>query len=665
MSAPAFFKYESGKYIFKKWQIAKDNYRIPVKCKKSSNPDLQSTYFTNTDGNEVLRYIRLDVDFEKSNDEFKKDNKLCWELIQNSLGQYSKILEGIEYVTRSTSGRGLHILFGVSPLPLYERTQGAQISARQLQYQLIQIFNELGIGADPSGLGLKQDFCTYNKRSNLVYHNELLTKRIEREAKKSRVRVTNEQEVILKQEPFITNLLKYVEYLVKELEINYRFYPDIRVEKSYSKLFLYLMGLYTPKQIDAKSFLNGEKKLIDLEVPYVSAYKMVELSKFELANIMQVNLRTANMYIRSDRFQEIFFIKETIEGAIKLGCKPSKKVLKQIDRAQKVMASNISQTSVKLKIIEPFRIVDGERNYAIVNWIIAYKWNGYSEQETFEKIKMRTKFIMGNETSRTCKENQIKSTVHSIYQNRKELFGIGKLHLPNWMEDDKYFLKGVFKSSPEKLKSKHESNFNVTPFCSFLGPFISSRSIAPFAIAAESERGSFSPIENEQKAYLISGLENLKCYLFQGLLKNLLSFPVQSKDTKLRIDAVSFHHRVGFFYQNKLILCVVKNQHYKLTLLLPKLRQILGKEISASSIIHIRKNTKSYSSLAGQLYDENVFALNAQHICGKKFTRSENMHAYFVKRAKILGVSLQEYLNRTQVSNFYKSNVNNDRDIPF
>jgi hypothetical protein len=31
------------------------------------------------------------------------------------------------------------------------------------------------------------------------------------------------------------------------------------------------MGLYNPKQFDNKSFLIGEKKLIDLNLPYVSA----------------------------------------------------------------------------------------------------------------------------------------------------------------------------------------------------------------------------------------------------------------------------------------------------------------------------------------------------------------------------------------------------------
>ncbi|MBX9837642.1 MAG: hypothetical protein K2X69_04910 [Silvanigrellaceae bacterium] len=250
----------------------KNKNRIPVNCKKSANPDLQSTYFVNPDKTEVLRYIRLDIDYNKSRDEFRSpDYKLDWQLIQERLKQYPKLFEAIEYVIKSTSGTGFHILFGLAPLPLDERTNGAQISARQLQYNLIQIFNEIGIGADPAALGLKQDFCTYNKKKSLVYHNEILTKRVEKEAKKPNYLKIDGAEVSNKKEPFITNLLKHTENIVEELEINYRLYKDIRVEKSFSKLFLYLMGLYNPKQFDNKSFLIGEKKLIDLNLPYVSA----------------------------------------------------------------------------------------------------------------------------------------------------------------------------------------------------------------------------------------------------------------------------------------------------------------------------------------------------------------------------------------------------------
>ena len=659
-------KKEGGRYIFKKWVKDKNGYRIPVNCKKSANPDLQSTYFVNPDKSEVLRLIRLDVDYNKSSDEFKTpDNKLDWQLIQERLKFYPQILEAIEYVIKSTSGTGFHILFGIAPLPLDERTNGAQISARQLQYNLVQIFNEIGIGADPAALGLKQDFCTYNKKKNLVYHNEILTKRIEKEAKKPNYLKIDGAEVSNKKEPFISNLLKCAEKLVEELEINYRLYSDIRVEKSFSKLFLYLMGLYSPKQFDNKSFLNGEKKLIDLKLPYVSAYSMVELKKEEIVKLMDINIRTANSYFKMDRFHSLFHFEETIDNTIKIGCRQSKNVLKQIDRAQKVLAANTFQNRIMVQ--------DGERNLAIVNWAIGYKWNGYSEIETLEKISLRVKLIPNFETSKSCKENQLKCTVHSIFSNRKELFGIGRIILPRWMEDDKLFFrraaKKTIKQEVQALGLKFEQgNFTVTNTCLKMWPTTSSRSKTPWGFCSEAVTTYLLHSVFKEKSFDVFKVIQISSYYesnFQGQTGNLLFFP--TKETKIRVDAVTFDRRIGFFYQGKMLLCLVKNKHYKLQNVMPKLADLLGKRahLNFISVIHMRKNTKAYQFLASQLYCKNTNPLNSSQICGYRTSKAENLNAYFIKRAKYLGVSLEEYLKRTQGPKNQNNIFEDENEIPF
>ncbi|KAB8039126.1 hypothetical protein GCL60_09735 [Silvanigrella paludirubra] len=666
-------KKEGGRYIFKKWVKVKNGNKIPVNCKKSASPDLQSTYFVNPDKTEVLRYIRLDIDFNKSRDEFKSpDNKLDWHLIQERLKQYPKLFEAIEYVIKSTSGTGFHILFGLAPLPLDERTNGAQISARQLQYNLIQIFNEIGIGADPAALGLKQDFCTYNKKKSLVYHNEILTKRVEKEAKKPNYLKIDGAEVSNKKEPFITNLLKHTENIVEELEINYRLYKDIRVEKSFSKLFLYLMGLYNPKQFDNKSFLIGEKKLIDLNLPYVSAYSMIELKKEEIVKLMDINIRTANIYFKMDRFHSLFHFEETIDNTIRIGCRQSKIVLKQIDRAQKVLAANTSQNRIKLKIIEPFKVQDGERNLAIVNWAIGYKWNGYSEIQTLNKISLRVKLIPNFETSKSCKENQLKCTVHSIFSNRKELFGIGKIILPSWMEDDKLFLKraAIKISRQDKLSFRlniEQSNIIVTKACFILRPLTSSRSETPWGFSCGAVQSFPLSITNKEKMSIsFKKVQNFSPseLNFQGPTGTLLSFPI--KQTNVKINAVTFNQRIGFFYEGKMLLCLVKNRHYKLKNVLPKLKDLLGKtaHLNFISVIHMRKNTKAYQILASQLYSKNINPINSSQICGYKSSKAENLNSYFIKRAKYLGVSLEEYLRGTQQP-IHKTEFEEENKIPF
>lgn len=654
------FGYDGGRYLYKKWVIDKHGNRVAYKCRKSQNPDLQSTYFVNQDNSEVLRFIRLDIDYDKSCHEFKTENVLSWELIQEKLKQYPQFFEAIEYVTRSTSGKGLHILFGIAPLPLDERTNGAQISARQLQFQLIQILNELGIGADPAALGLKQDFCTYKNKNNLIYHNEILTKRIEKEAKKPNYLMIDGAEVSNKKEPFITNLLKYIEKIVDELEINYRLYPDIRVEKSFSKLFLYLMGIYQPKEIDKNSLLEERIKKKELDVPFVNAYQQIELEKDKIIKIMGTNSRAANRYFKMEEFHKLFYFQLTTDDTVKISCKYNKNVLKQIERANKVLASNVTQAPIKLRLIEPYLVQDGERNLAIVNWAIAYKWNGYSESETLEKIKLRIRQISNVESSRACKETQIKATVHSIFSNRKELFGIKKIILPNWLEDDKFFLNAL--NSSAKSNSLYWANAAVN--CLKMRPIIPSRSIAPLGeydyrtVPSCSNRFVTIKEEKMKRTNLIS-LDSFKkkkkTKILQGLTK------------ASKIYAVSYNQRIGFFVEGNLILCLIKNRHYKLSQVLSALSQLIKRKILNSDIVHMRRNTKLYVSLARILYNENVFAIQSQQICGNRRSKTENMNVYFQKRAKALGITLEQYLESVPKSQQQSQNEDKDFDfeIPF
>ncbi|BBH54615.1 hypothetical protein [Fluviispira sanaruensis] len=645
-------KYDGGRFIYKKWGIDSQGNKIPRIVKRSEEPDLQSTYLCNKDRSEILRYIRLDIDFDKSRFELRNSENTClsWEAIQNTLSKFPQIFEAIEYVTKSTSGKGFHILIGLSPLPLDGRTYGAQINARQLQQLLIEVFNELGIGADPSGAGLKQDFCTYRKVKGIVYHNELLTKRIEKESQKPSYINENGIKIVNNKEPFLTNLLTYVKSVYEELEINYRLYPDIRVERCLSKLFLYLMGAYQPKIFEKRSLtLTGNFKKSVVKFPYVSPHEHIELEKDEIFKIMGTSSRTALRYFKMPEFNKLFNFELTTDDTIKISCKYNKNVLKQIERANKVLASNEIQTNVKLKLIEPYLVQDGERNLAIVNWAIAYKWNGYSEYETLEKIKLRVKQIPASETSRSCKDLQLKCTVHSIFSNRKELFGIKKVNLPKWLEDDKYFIKS--------------KNFSFIEYCLNMRPLFFSRSVAPCG-----NRWHQNVKRCPNKVFVINRGKNggLNVICFESFRKKKeVGIAFQALTRPLKIHAVSFNQRIGFFVQDKLQLCLIKNRHYKLGPVLHALSKILKRQVLYSDIVHMRKNTKLYNSLAHMLYDNDIFALHAQQICGNRPSKVENMAVYFEKRAKTLGMTYEEYMSKIRKPDDIIDKKNRDTEIYF
>ncbi len=637
-SALAYQKYNGGRYIYKRWGKDSEGNRFAFKTNRNSNPELQSTYLYNHDGKESLRYIRLDIDYEKSNLEFKLNGRLNWELIKKRIKDFPQILDGIECVTKSYSGKGLHILFGLSPLPLDHRTINTQIMARQLQKNLIEIFNEIGIGADSCAMGLKQDFSTYRKKENIVFQNEILTRRIERQSKKT---VFNE--------PFLTNLHHSVEVIAKQLEIVslFRIYPDARVEKSFAKLFLYLMGLYTPKEIDLNSFIQGEKKYVNIDLPRIfEAHRTIELTKSEISKIMCCKMRTVFSYLKKEEFSKLFYFEETTDGTVLLGAKPSHKIMKLINRAQKVLASNGLQTKAKLKLIEPFLIQDGERNSAIVDWCLAYKWSGYSEEETLSKVMLRVKHISDYERSRSCKETQLKSTIHSIFSNRKELMGINKIILPQWLEDDKYF--------------------NVTNLCLKNRPTTSSRSEAPCA-DTPSSAVSLPSLCFEEKVSLVldkNEEEQKRNLNSEAPPRNFYSLNLSAFNVEFKIYAVTFSKRIGFFLNGQMILCLVKNQHYKLSKVIPKLSELIDKEILMTNIIHLRRNTKAYPIFASQLYKRGA-AIPSDSICGKKITRSENMMKYYKKRAEILGKSLEQYLKEISKFQVLSQNFQDDFEIPF
>jgi hypothetical protein len=60
--------------------------------------------------------------------------------------------------------------------------------------------------------------------------------------------------------------------------------------------------------------------------------------------------------------------------------------------------------------------------------------------------------------------------------------------------------------------------------------------------------------------------------------------------------------------------------------------------------------------------------MNARHICGKKVSRADNLNAYFEKRAKILGITLEQYLEsiqKLQPEPKEAEERNFDSEIPF
>jgi len=418
--------YTGGRFIYYQWVPDNNGELIPKRCYRADNSELQSTYIYNQDGSEVLRYIRLDIDAEKTLDCWKEDGAVSWTLISRELEKYPVIRKQVEKVILSRSKRGLHILLGIAPLPLISESIKAQMLARKIQSNLITCFNELGIGADPAGRGLKLLFSTYRNHDNVVHSNQILTKNIEKSAKKfGGIRV---------------NYLNILNNACEEMLVNLgikkgnRLYPDLRLEIKIARLFLFTLGMYRPLEINSTLFENKNSADQDyFDIINYAKINTVELNCEQISEIMETEKRNIyGKFWEKEEIKELFNIDKTIDNTIKISVKETRNLHKKIQRALSIW--NYQPSELKLNLIRPENVLDGSRNSAIVSWALAMKWNGIAPESALNCLTELVKFIPDYENAKkSCKKSQLKATINSVYRNRRELEGWIREVLPEWI----------------------------------------------------------------------------------------------------------------------------------------------------------------------------------------------------------------------------------------
>ena len=607
-----------SRFEYKKTAIKEGN-RVAYFCTRDE-ADWQSNCilnkFIDEDGQyqalKLLRYIRIDVDAEKCSPKMLTKegvinvNKVKWILSK----KHKVLLNQIEYITKSTSGKGVHILIGLSSLPLNEDTSHAQNFVRKIQLDIIDILNEFGIGADKSSTGLVQDFCTYRKESNVLLHNEVLTKRIDNSAK-SRSKLDTQGVSILQTKasrPKFLNILNDANNRVMiELGIkgSFRLYHDDRVEKPFARLVLFLMGMLKDCVIQKDSM-------------FYATQNAIELSIHEIELIMESCKRNFANYRKTDEFKKLFHIEKVSgrfeEGRYTISLVDSKDLDKVIKRAINVLSI---KKSIRFNLVQPEFVADGARNQSVVSWALALKFEGIAQEVAVAKIQELVKKIPGYETSDSCRRAQVKCTVRSIYNHQKENYGckLGTDSLPDWLK-----VEDVIFNEEEPPKPL------ITSATITLGRRI-------LLAAGEQDYTNILAMGNQ----ISTSFEKEKT-------PDLIS---QSSPDVFSVTVVSFKQRIGFYLNKHLVLILKKSRHYKLSNAIIHIEKfILDDKVKIQKIHHKRHNCKDFRFYAEQLYADNMYALRADQVCGRKADKAISI-AEFKKhkfeREMSRSLSLEEF----------------------
>ena len=604
--------FSQARHNHKKWKQI-DGKRFAVPCARGT-ADLMSTVIKNKTGSQVVRYVMLDIDFKRTISKYKDSNEkhIVWHRVFEEIQKiHPTLAQYIEYITLSTSGTGIHIILGVTPLPLYNKSIAAQKMLKKTQSEIIQLLNELGIGADENSRGLVRDFCTFRKDSNLLFKNELLTERLEKSAKL----LSYEDAYGNKVTPTKTNRITPIQDLststdriLRKMSIKggYRLYRDSRVEPAFAKLFLFAFGTPLDDCPVQKPCMYGTSK------------NSFELTSEELELITGKDRRNFANYRLTDEFRALFECEKISgtfeEGIFKLSLKESGNMKRRIDRAR--IAANQNRTKMEINLIEPHLVDEDSRNSAIFNWGLALKFSGVSREVCLAKLVELSKQIPGFETSRNCRLSQLRSTVNSLYNNRAETHGAEfEKELPHWLQ-----VHNVQMQSPMEAAAKPLILSSTTK---------SSRRIQ--GVLLEQGFDSIHEVNKEiGKSFEKEETSNL---LFQSV------------PAKLNLTVVSFDKRIGFFIDKKLILNLKHSRHYKLQKVVEHIeKNILHEKIWKVS--HKRHNCKDYRKYADQLYTNDTYALKAEQICGRKADRAISIDEF--KRKKLeremnASVSFEEF----------------------
>lgn len=402
-------KAESGRYQFARRIYSQTQDRhIPVACRRKFGEYVHSCILNPSDNSKNVFFVGVDLDASRADpDNLDESGRIDEGKLLSALERFPQIQEHVTALKRSRSGAGIHVIFGISPFALApsdantsDPTTQALLNIRKrsriTQAQLVEFFQELGLGADPAAIGPR--YWANWIDGECIYKKE----RWQYPLKRDRT-------------PVLRLLSESLRVILPEIRV--RLYPDARVEHGVAKLLLTLLGEIEPPE-------GWPRRMpMDTSSAYLTMGQMQEVSGASDRFIRKLLAgKTDCPFLRGEYL--------TSERHWRVDLLIPQDFRRLLDRArvvvrtggERLLTTESKGTVAPETLPQPKDVEDGKRNNFVWRLAALYRLVGIDEQEARSLAGRIIPHIPGHLTSTSCK--QAPSIISSIYRSHSELFGL-------------------------------------------------------------------------------------------------------------------------------------------------------------------------------------------------------------------------------------------------
>lgn len=402
-----------------------------VPCQKQASFDYVSTTYRNC--NILTLYaIPFDLDFDKCDLIYQKDNKICPNKILSRLYEINpEFLNVPIQLTRSRSGQGIGMLLYINPIKykvgdkFCDSTSKTIWSLELIQRELIDLFVLEGFGADPKACSLRRLVPNYQDKSrNLnILNTELLNK--------------NRRENY--------HYLNAFRSIIKEHRKKSKLYNDAR-------LGIKLIDLFNEAKTKGTTIINS-KVLLDLGISKPQVRRLIGKELTDLPWVKIVKREKGNFHCKlaGNEFDHKLWQRRSeqwLENARNKG------------KGKKRESKHVSSKNLLKDLPAAESVRDGERNQWVMSAAIYIAsrvcFDENADYKCLHILESVSRQIPGYTTSRTCKLENLRSiadwaikTTRKVETFRERALN-GTLTLPKWLE--KEIIKLEARSADPKLK---------------------------------------------------------------------------------------------------------------------------------------------------------------------------------------------------------------------